>query len=571
MRAQQGQAAPRVARAASFVRALLLIGLIGTLGGLLELVLVLPGSEFPGVLVLYTVVFWVYLAAGLVAWYRRPSNPMAALILAGALVVYLSNLRNASPPILVGIGLVFTTTILAVIVHLLLAFPSGRLGSNAARVVVAGAYFVAVVLQAPLYLATSETVLETAIITQRLCGFTVMGATSLMLALRVRAADPAHRRVLLPLFSYGMFVVLGVPFATLLFDGFAPPTREVVQLVLLTGVPIAFVFGMLRGGFTHVGELADLGVWLSVDVAADSLQDALALTLGDDTVRLGLRGGAPGEFVDEAGETVNVVGRAQGREVVEVTVAGESVAVIEYDSRMNGNAEHVRRAGQVLAVALDRTRLSAELLRSQRELRESRTRIVEAADLERLRIAQDLHDGLQVQLVLLALEAQQIAGIADSSPSTKSAATTLRKRIDAAAADLRRLVHDVLPLTLTERGLSDAVEDLVDRMPIPTALEVHPPDLHLSEPVSNTAYFVVAEALANTVKHADAASARVSLVQTAGALHIHVSDSGRGGVIVEGRGLRGLADRVDALGGTVNLRSPDGGGMALTVELPCEL
>ncbi|MEJ1153980.1 sensor histidine kinase [Microbacterium marmarense] len=570
MRAQQRQAAPRVARAASFVRALWLIGLIGIFGGLIELVLVFPGAEYPGVMVLYTAVFWVYLAAGLVAWYRRPSNPMAALILAGALVVYLSNLGNASQPILVGIGSVFATTILAVIVHLLLAFPSGRLGNNVARGVVAGAYFVAVVLQTPLYLATSETVLETAITTQRVCGFAVMGATSLMLALRVRAADPAHRRVLLPLFSYGMFVVLGVPFASLLFDAFAPPTREVVQLVLLMGLPVAFVFGMLRGGFTHTGELTDLGAWLSVDVATGSLQDALALTLGDDTVRLGLRGGAPGEFVDETGAAMNVAARASGREVVEVTVAGESIAVIEYDSRMNGNAEHVRRAGQVLAVALDRTRLSAELLSSQRKLRESRTRIVDAADHERLRIAQDLHDGLQVQLVLLALEAQQIAGIADSSPATKAAATTLRKRIDSAAADLRRLVHDVLPLTLTDRGLSDAVEDLVDRMPIPTTFEVHPPDLHLSEPVSNTAYFVVAEALANTVKHADASSARVTLVQTAHALHIDVTDSGRGGAIVAGRGLRGLADRVDALGGTIELRSTDRAGLTLSVELPCE-
>ena len=231
----------------------------------------------------------------------------------------------------------------------------------------------------------------------------------------------------------------------------------------------------------------------------------------------------------------------------------------------------MRRAGEVLAIAIDRERLTTELLVSNEELSQSRMRLVEAAYRERSRIARDLHDGLQVQLVLLALEAQTIANAPDASPPVSAASEELRRGIDRAAADLRRLVHNVVPATLLEQGLVAATEDLVDRLEVPAALKADVDEKTLSAATTHTAYFVLAEVLANAVKHSRATTVSVRLHAADGCLQMDVHDDGVGGARLEsGTGLRGLADRVDVLDGTIAIDSPRGGGTRVRVELPCE-
>jgi signal transduction histidine kinase len=172
--------------------------------------------------------------------------------------------------------------------------------------------------------------------------------------------------------------------------------------------------------------------------------------------------------------------------------------------------------------------------------------------------------------VLLALEAQQIANSADSDPATSGAVTALRHRIDDAAADLRRLVHAVLPSALVERGLTAAAEDLVDRLDIPATLLSDVDDRALSPATAQSAYLIVAEALTNAVKHSQARTVRVELTRAGDQLRVRVSDDGRGGARLDrGSGLKGLADRVDALGGTLELVSPEGAGTEVRVGLPC--
>ncbi len=194
---------------------------------------------------------------------------------------------------------------------------------------------------------------------------------------------------------------------------------------------------------------------------------------------------------------------------------------------------------------------------------------MEAGDGERRRIAQNLHDGLQVELVLLALEAQELRQ-AGSAADLDLAARHLRNGIDDAATHLRELVHAVMPAGLIERGLTAAVEDLVDRMPLPTDLIVVGVEEPLPPTVASTAYFVVAEALANAVKHAGAGTLSVRLERTGSRLVIEVADDGSGGAAAgTGAGLRGLLDRVDVLGGELAIDSPHGHGTRLTAELPC--
>lgn len=533
----------------------------------------------------FPAVFLVYLAAGLVAWYRRPSNRMGPLIALAGLGVYLAGLGNTQVPVLVAVGTVTATLVLASTVHLLHAFPSGRLRGRASIATVTVAYLTSLVLEAPAYLFDpSHGIPELAIadlpdlaaaahLAQTVLGAAVMLATAVLLIRRILAADPAHRGAMLRVYGYGVFAVLALTLVPSLIGpalGLPGIVRGGLQLAVIAGIPIAFAFAVLRGGFAKTGELEELGSWLgATDGAKPALATALATALGDPTLRLSFWVPMREAFVDEQGVPVPATEPVRGRDTVEIRLDGRLVGAITYDSELIGDPEVVHTAGRIVAIAVDRERLTAELRASRIALQRSRERLVDAADLERRRIAQDLHDGLQVQLVLLGIEAQQLANAPETPAPIGERATRLRVGIDSAAADLRRLVHEVMPATLIEQGLAAAVEDLVDRMPVPTSLE-----LSAEEPcprvVERTAYFIVAEALANTVKHAHAGSASVRLRRSDGVLRVEVRDDGIGGASISGgSGLRGLIERVDVLGGTINIASRPGQGTDITVELPC--
>jgi signal transduction histidine kinase len=274
-------------------------------------------------------------------------------------------------------------------------------------------------------------------------------------------------------------------------------------------------------------------------------------------------------FVDGDGASFDTSALGEHRDLVDIELGSRRIGAIVYDTTVIDDAELVRGAGQVAALAIDHDRLTAELRASHADLHQSRARLVEAGDRARQRIAQDLHDGLQVELVLLALRAQQLARI-DGSADLPDAATRLRIGIDGAARHLRGIVHALMPAALVEQGLTAAIEDLVDRMPLPTRLAVAEVDGRLPATVERTAYFVVAEALTNAVKHAAADTLTVTLAREPTRLLIGVADDGVGGATPEGGvGLHGLADRVDALGGRFTLESPAGRGTRLRVELPC--
>jgi signal transduction histidine kinase len=238
-----------------------------------------------------------------------------------------------------------------------------------------------------------------------------------------------------------------------------------------------------------------------------------------------------------------------GRGVVEVALGGRAVGAIAYDATLLDRPEEVREAGRVVALALDRQRLTVEL-------RASRTRIAAAADDERRRIARDLHDGLQSRLVFLAVQA-----------GTTGDARAVQTGIEAAIDELRALVEGVMPASLTERGLPAALEDLRDHLTIPIALQVTGLDRRMRPDVETAAYFVVSEAVVNAAKHAGSATVAVSLERTDDRLHLEVADDGSGGVQAGG-GMRGMADRVHALGGKLAVHSTTDGTRVRAV-IPC--
>jgi PAS domain S-box-containing protein len=202
--------------------------------------------------------------------------------------------------------------------------------------------------------------------------------------------------------------------------------------------------------------------------------------------------------------------------------------------------------------------------RAEAELRASRARLVEVADAERRRIQRNLHDGAQQRLTGVLL------GLGRLRESLQAREPLLDGAIDELAAglqELRELASGLHPSVLSERGLVPALEALALRAPVPVELQALP-ESRLPEPVEAAAYYVVAEALANVHKHAGARRVVVRVAPERGVLSVEVVDDGVGGADEAGSGLRGLADRVDALGGTLALDSPAGGGTRLLAEIP---
>jgi signal transduction histidine kinase len=524
-----------------------------------------------------------YAGAGVVAWWRRPSNRMGQIMLLGAIIWLLSALVGVSGPVLVAVGMITRILPFAVVVHLLLAFPSGRLRTAPARWTVAASYAVSLLLQAPSYLSAPGSTLAERFSAAALARSAVPGWTPLVIAgsvvdlvaagilvVRLRRAG-GRRWAIAPLYLYGVFAAVGVPVLPELIApvaGLSATAIRDVQVLLLIGVPVAFTAAMLFGGFARAGEIQELGVWLgSTAGSRASLQQALASALGDESVRLAYWIPEQSGYADAAGEPVTLPGRQSGRASVEVQVGDRLVGAIVYDAALIGNPRLVRMASRVIALAVDHERLTAELAASHRQILLSRERIVQAGDRERRRIAQNLHDGLQADLVMLSVEAQRLADHA-LSPATVVAAEELRGRIDRTAAGLRDLVYQVMPAPLIERGLGAATEDLIDRAPIPTKLVMRV-DGDLSEALQSTAYFVVAEGLNNAVKHSHARGITVEIASRAGGLQVRVKDDGIGGARINGGlGLTGMSDRVAVLGGSLRVDSPPGGGTEVVADMP---
>jgi signal transduction histidine kinase len=234
--------------------------------------------------------------------------------------------------------------------------------------------------------------------------------------------------------------------------------------------------------------------------------------------------------------------------------------------------------GRRLADALDTLLMFSNLHESQRklegsqaELAASRARIVTAADQTRQRIERDLHDGVQQRLVSLALDQRQAEAMVPAELSELRA--QLSRVADGLAGvmeELQEISRGIHPAILSRGGLTAALKTLARRSAVPVVLEVRA-ETRLPEPVEVAAYYIVSEALTNTAKHADASEVHVLVEARDGVLRLSIRDDGIGGADPgRGSGLIGLTDRVDALGGTIEVTSPAGEGTTLRVMLPIE-
>jgi signal transduction histidine kinase len=351
------------------------------------------------------------------------------------------------------------------------------------------------------------------------------------------------------------------PFAYLLWE---------IRSVLQISVPILFLWGLLSTRLAR-SAVGDLVLELDRSLPPGELRSTLARSIGDPTLELVYALQDGDRWVGPDGQPVTLPDRGHGHAARAITIVerdDQPVAALIHDPGLDEGL--VRAAGAAAGMSIENERLHAEVRAQLEEVRASRQRIVEAGDRERRRVERNLHDGAQQRLVSLSLALAMLRdrdGVDTATVSELEGASDLLKQ---AIVELRELARGIHPAILSDEGLAAAVDSLADRSSIPVRIRAAV-DERLPERIEATAYFVVAESLANVTKYAEASSAVVAIARRNGSLHIEVVDDGVGGAdVTRGSGLRGLADRVAAVGGTLRVDSPLGQGTVIMAEMPLD-
>ena len=538
-------------------------------------------------------VAWAFLFAGLVAWTRRPGNFVGPLMLAAGFALLLRQLRYSHDPLLFTVFFALGELAYALVGHSVLAYPSGRVTDRAERALVKVGYATVLIVplvtlffydaskpllffdptprSSELLVSGSDQMVELLQKGLVIWLYGVLATLFIVLILRrLVSATPRARRILAPLLLAAVAIALRAVFECVFTFVDRPFAYDYVfwwQIIAFIALPIALMAGLLRARLAQA-TVGDLVLELEM-TEPQGIRDALARALGDPTLEVAFWLPERREFADAAGRPVELP-EGGGRAVTKLDQDGEPVAALIHDPSLLDEPELVRAAGAAARLALQNARLQAEMRAQLQKVQESRGRIVAAADDERRRIERDLHDGAQQRLVALALQlriAQRRPG-EHADPEVDRLLAAAVDELQAAVNELRELARGVHPAILTEEGLAAALDSLASRCPLPVSLEVL--DARLPPEVEATAYFVACEALANVVKHAEASKATISAWRQNGSLMIEVEDDGIGGARTEdGSGLRGLTDRVEALGGRLTIQSPVGGGTRIVGEIPC--
>jgi signal transduction histidine kinase len=523
---------------------------------------------------------------GLVEWSRRPSSRIGLLMVLFGFAWFAGRLTYTDRPLLYTIGLFLGALFFAVLAHVLLAFPSGRLEGRLPRWLMAIGYFDTIVVIAiamlfhkgepgdprNLALVDANTTLTDAFKNSaRGVGVACFVVVLAILALRWRHATPRWRRTFALVFWTGAAAAALAGASISTRTPYKEPLGpiEVGAFLVIAAVPFALSVDLLRGKLAR-GAVAELVVALGATRAPGRLRDALARALNDRSLSLAYWLPERQQYVDVEGRPVELPSDGGSQVATIVEREGRPVAALVHDATLRDAPDLVEAVGAAAGLALENERLQADLRARLAELRSSRARMVDAADAERRRLERNLHDGTQQRLVSISMA----LGLAESKLGSdpQEAGVILdeaRQALGVALQELREFSQGIHPGVLTERGLGPALQELVYLAPMPIELSV-PSDDRLPEPVEAAAYYVVAEALANVAKYAAADAVSVRVERRNGSAVIEVADDGVGGAdLTRGSGLRGLGDRVEALGGTLAVESPPGLGTRLRAEIPC--
>jgi signal transduction histidine kinase len=470
--------------------------------------------------------------------------------------------------------------------HVLLAYPTGVLADQGARLLVAAGYTVGVVESlwwgfTHASIAACDTCAESysLIVVRAATNDTVTTTISLvwagmavvlivLLVQRFRRAGHRQRRLLL--LPYASIVVLAALFGLLSIVGadrgtsawaVSMNTLVLLQVVGTVAVPLCFLIGLLheRLSYRRIGELV-----VSMSGADDAdLEQALAVALGDPDLQVTYPVGDA--FVDGSGHPT---GRPHPDVRSTVTAVGDPdrpLALIRHDRSLSDEPALLTAAGSATRLILENARLQAKVRAQLIEVRESRARIATASNEARVRLERDLHDGAQQRLLAIGIALQLLR----QQPGDTALLDAADDELVSALGELRDLASGIHPAVLTDHGLGPALQSLAGRHgPRVTLRTPTGPVRRLPAPVEAAAYFAAAEAVTNALKHASPTRVTMTVEDRDGILALTVHDDGEGGADPAGTGLVGLRDRLAAVDGTLRLDT-GGLGTRLTMEIPC--
>jgi signal transduction histidine kinase len=519
-------------------------------------------------------VSWIvvaYIGCGLIAWSRRPESRFGPLMLAAGFVPALSRLAEADAAVLHVIGESLLLLPPLVFIHLFLAYPSGRLVRRFDRIVVITGYSVFFGLDlVRLALEVTGRNGDIALRAQRAAIGVVGLAAVAALVSRRRASGRPVRLSLEFLIACFSLALVALVTATIMLSVKAPGRHEArwIAFALLGIAPVILLVGHLRARLARTA-VGDLFVELRRDPGLAELEQALARALGDPSVALVYWLPEFGSYADSDGRAVTLPGPTETRAVTHIERDGSRVAALLHDPTLEEEPELLGSVAAALSLSLENTQLHIELRARLEELRGSRARILESAQRERRRLERNLHDGAQQRLVALSLDLGQLKEQLEGDRAARERIDRAQDEVAASLHELREIARGIHPAVVTGHGLAVALEQLAVRAAVPIRLTVGIRG-RLPEAIEVASYYVVAESLTNVGKYAQASEATVDVSRSPGLVVVEVRDDGIGGADTElGSGLRGLADRVEALGGRLRVWSPAGGGTRVQAEIPC--
>jgi signal transduction histidine kinase len=529
-----------------------------------------------------------FVGAGLVALDRRPGNLVGPLMIVFGTIIYIPNWSNLELPVFPTLVLIANSIGAAFLILIILAYPNGRVERRFDRTVLGivyatmGGAIIVAVLTFPYAPANCDCpwtprffpnarIFDAAVSFGDHLAFLLVPLVVAGVVLRWRHASAAERRALAPLWVAS--TVLGIGYLISAFgspaadDGFSYFMWE-IRSVLQISVPLIFLWGLLSSRLAR-GAVGDLVVELEGPLAPGGLRSSIARALGDPTLDISYAIEGEDRWVDADGRSVPDPGRAaHGRVVTLISREDRCLAALLHDPALDEGL--VRASAAAAGMAIANERLRAEVRAQLEEVRASRQRIVEAGDRERRRVERNLHDGAQQRLVTISLALAMLRDRPDLDPSVSAGLEQTAAELRCAIDELRELARGIHPAILTEEGLQAAVESLADRSAVPVSV-TSGLDGRLPDGVEATAYYVVSEALANVAKYARASRASVELARRNGLVRVSVTDDGVGGASVDGgSGLRGLQDRVAAVGGRLEVQSAPGAGTTVVAEMPAD-
>jgi len=530
-------------------------------------------------------VVWVILAyvlAGLIAWWRRPESRLGPLMIAAGFGTFISMLGWSNVDLLRTIGQTLDFLPPILFLHVFLAYPTGRLERPIERVIVAAAYLTGIglgfvrmllggfgpdgVLKLTTEPGAADVVLRVQLVTSAALAVAGIGV---LVVRRLGTGRPLRRSLALlhDSFAVGLLMIAVLAMRHALgISGFETIQRITFFVVGLA--PLAFLVGLLHARLAR-SAVGELFVDLRADPAPSDLRDSLARALRDPSLTLAYWLPEFGSYADHDGRPVALPTLDGRRAMRLIDHEGARVAALLHDPALEDEPELLDAVTAAAGLALENARLNVELRARVEELRGSRARIVDAGRHERQRLERNLHDGAQHRLVALSLQLSLLEEELTGDSSATAQLERARGEIDTSLEELREIAQGIHPAVVSGHGLAVALEQLAAREPVPVRLNVEI-DGRLPEALEVAAYYLISETLTNVGKYAQASLASVEVIRSNGHIRIEVIDDGIGGADTDGgSGLRGLADRVEALGGRLRVWSPDGGGTRVRAEIPC--